>query len=230
MSRIFVTVLIAAFALVTTAFAQEVPYYEPRNFADAPFYANQIVTSEQEQQYASDCKGSAHGPPYYYASDPDGATWEGNEDPGNLFFAEDPCGLRTVNLSGVWKADGGQLFVVSHNPRSGAFSVRYLYTPPDAEPRKTWGTGLEGLLFEGRIHDDDIWLDMHAVFPPIFQNRCPDQANTIRHVASVKLNYVAAGRFKWIEIEAPRLRINNDCSVNFMEKNYYGLSQLDLVP
>jgi len=232
MDRVYITALTAVLALVTTALAQEVPYYEPRNIADAPFSTNQITTDGKEFDPASGCRGGTmSGTPFFYASDPDAAPWDGNADPGDLYVAEDPCGLRTVNLSGVWRLGmSEQLYVISHNPRSGAFSVRYLYTPPDTEPRITWGVGLEGLLFKGRIHNDDIWLDVHGVFPPNNQRLCPEQANTIRRAASIKLNYVAAGRFKWIEIEAPRLRINDDCSVEFMEKNYYGLSLLELKP
>ncbi len=230
MDRVYITVLAAMLALATTALAQEVPYYEPRDIADAPFSTNQITTTGAEPELAGSCLGTVRGTPFFYSSDPDVAPWDGDADPGDLYVADDPCGLRTVNLSGVWQLTGGQLYVISHNPRSGAFSARFLYTPPDTEPRKTWGVGLEGLLFEGRIHNDDIWLDVHGVFPPSEQRRCPDQANTIRHAASIKLNYVAAGRFKWIEIEAPRLFITGDCSVEFMEKNYYGLSLLELTP
>jgi hypothetical protein len=220
----------AAFAglLAGAVGAQEVPFDERHNLDDAPFYLNQIDTFGDLPTFAVGCRGEVMGPAYFYTSDTSDLPWDGAADPGERYLAEDPCGLRNTDLSGVLSNGAGSRYVASHDPRSGAFTIRRLYVRPDAEPRATWGSGLGNLLFEGRIHAEELWLDFHSVFPPSIQSNCPDQYQTVRHAAAVRLNYVAAGRYFELEVDVPRLHIDGSCNVTFLEKNVYSLYQMEL--
>jgi len=181
---------------------------------------------------------SVPAPPYLHMRSPNGDIWKkfANDtiaDPGDAFvFASDPCGLRTENLSGVYASDERQ-YIVTHDPRTGRFEVRFLYISPKTEPRLTWKIGLGWLAMEGRIHRDEIWMNMYGIFPPNFQARCPDQYQTVRKAVVTNLSYQAdedGNKQTVLEIHFPRLRISSDCNVTFMEKNTSILKFVELIP
>ena len=156
----------------------------------------------------------------YYHQTRSGPWTDHDRPPEDRFEASDSCALRLTNLSGVWES-GNQQYVATHDPRSAAFSARRLYIPPDQEPRKTWEISLGDLDLQGRLHESEMWLDVLGVFPPSWEDRCPDSFRTRVPAAFVSLTALERGSsiVPQLSYAWPRLRIQSDCSTIFMERN-----------
>lgn len=214
--------------------AQTVPHNDARIFSETVQVENQWTDQRTDVRT---CQVERLGKPFFHLKTPDGGHWEGTSDPGEAYVrAEDICGARFANLSGVYRY-GGTQYIVSHDPRSGRIEIRYLYVPPNEEPRKTWAIGLGWTDAEGRIHADDMWLNANGIFPPNYANTCPEQFLTSRRAPVLSL-----GRFevtdddgktrlrRTIAFSWPRLRISSSCDITYMEANHIILEKLDLQP
>lgn len=225
------TATLVALLIWSAAHAQDasIAPYTLREITQQPRFPNQA----QELSCTALPDGVARdgfGPGYRHESD--AGQWEDLEQPpGDHFAATDACGLRLTNLSGVWES-GGQQYVVSHDPRTGRFASRHLYVPPDREPRKTWRISLGDLDMEGRLHDSEMWLDVEGVFPPSWQTRCPDSFRTRVPAATITLGMIERGSrvIPQLTVMWPRLRIQSDCSVIYMEANRLVLHEVEYTP
>lgn len=226
--------LFFTFTTVLPVLAQPVPSNDARAFSEDVQVENQWSS---ERTDIRNCPVDQIGDPFFHNTSPTGGQWDGSADPGQDFtWAEDLCGVRSENLSGIYES-GTTQFVVSHDPRSGRLEIRTLYVPPEDEPRLTWGIGLGWTYAEGRIHTDDMWLNAVGVFPAHTKTNCPDQ-----YVTSRRATYVGLGRFtelneagetrvrQTIAYSWPRLHVSGSCNVTYMEKNHQILYKLDLEP
>lgn len=154
------------------------------------------------------------------------------------YQADDSCGLRFSNLNGAWTikaanlatqlgfhldADGkpmefgqeNQQLLVSHDPETGDFSVRWLYIPPGVEPRKSFGVGIGDLLLEGRIARDDIWLDAIVNFSLADRARCPAATGYRLPVQYISLRYDLVGGTDarpLLKLNWPMMDVAENCS------------------
>ena len=175
-------------ASVLPALSQAVAYNDARQFSGDVQVINQWSA---ERTDIGDCQTARLGDPYYHDTSPKSNSWDGKKDPNQDYVrAEDLCGARFDDLSGVYES-GSLRYIVTHDPRGGRVEIRYLYVKPEDEPRKTWNIGIGWTVAEGRIHADDMWLNVWGVFPPHTKKSCPNQYITKRRAAYLGLGYFA---------------------------------------
>ena len=232
--QLIVGFLIFTFAAALAVPAQTVPFNDARVFSGDVQVENQWSPDRTDVR---DCPVDQIGDPFFHNTSPTGGQWNGGSDPGpDFIWAEDLCGARSENLSGIYESGSAQ-YIVSHDPRSGRLEIRNLYVAPGDEPRLTWDIGLGWIYAEGRIHADDMWLNAIGAFPPHTKTNCPEQ-----YITSRRATYLSLGRFlelneagettvrQTIAYSWPRLQISGSCIVTYMNKNDQILYKLDLEP
>ncbi len=220
--------IIASAMLCASPTYAQVDFSKARAFSEAVVFENRIDAGDSEHKFYESCGKDIVGPPFAHITVKETQPWQFVTFPGEGVLLIDPCGYRTENLSGVWQHTfSDQQYVVSHDPRTGAFSARLMYVPSDDEERAKWGRGLGHVIISGRLHERDIWLQQHLNFPLEAKSRCPDQYDFIGPAVSVKLNYTADS--VQLHFYAPFSNLNyGTCTVTVSQMQGTFLKRLEL--
>lgn len=165
------------------------------------------------------CASGRHGVAFERV-DPDPVVFElplnTDQEPPRRGFS-DPCGLRFLDLSGVWSFDGLQA-VVYHNLRTREFKLRLTHIPYDEPLFQTWARRFGHQPLVGVIGPDGDAVSMTAniVYPPRFEAVCPDQYQQDIEMLAIRMGYDSEGRVM-MELDRMRSFINDSCEEDIRE-------------
>ncbi|MGJ3232124.1 MAG: hypothetical protein ACFE0P_10025 [Oceanicaulis sp.] len=141
------------------------------------------------------CRFGRHGPAARLTLDVPAPDYPGYGGEAPPLTVDDACGLRFLDLGGVWESDGVQ-FIASHDVRTGDFALRFMHVPYNDARFRVWGFRFGDPSAFGRIGPDAEAMELYANlrFPTRLRGVCPQEGERQDRVHALVLDYDPEGR------------------------------------